>query len=117
VSIVKLSTRNVVDTIKTDDEPADVVFAGAPQKAFVSISQANEVQVFDPANPQSAPTTVAIVGEEPRAMAVSADGSQVYVAIFESGNATTILAGGAVTNFDFPLNAVNDSGSREAAPT
>src|SRR5262249_8743942 len=28
-SVVKLSTRNVIATVKTDDEPADVVFAGS----------------------------------------------------------------------------------------
>src|SRR5436305_14624980 len=30
-------------------------------------------------------------GERPPGMAVSADGSQVYVAIFESGNGTTVI--------------------------
>ncbi len=109
VSIVKLSTRVVVDTIKTDDEPADVVFAGSPSRAFVSCSQVNKVQVFDPANTQGAPIVVPIVGEEPRAMAVSADGTKVYVAIFESGNGTTILGGGNISNNAFPRNVVNDT--------
>ncbi|MDZ4773060.1 MAG: YncE family protein [Planctomycetota bacterium] len=108
VSIVKLSTRVVVATIKTDDEPADVVFAGTPQRAFVSCSQVNKIQVFDPANTQSAPINVPIVGEEPRSLAVSLDGTKVYVAIFESGNATTILGGGNISNNAFPRNAVND---------
>src|SRR5262249_45456035 len=35
VNIISLSTRNVVATVRTDDEPCDVVFAGTPQKAFV----------------------------------------------------------------------------------
>lgn len=108
VSIVKLSTRNVVDTIKTDDEPADVVFAGSPQRAFVSCSQVNKIQVFDPANTQGTPIVVPIVGEEPRAMAVSLDGTRVFVAIFESGNASTILGGGALNNNNVPRNVVND---------
>ncbi|MBL8856932.1 MAG: hypothetical protein JNL28_00285 [Planctomycetes bacterium] len=107
VSIVKLSTGVVIDTIKTDDEPTDLAFAGTPQRAFVSCSQANTVQVFDPANTQAAPINVPIVGEEPRAMAVSADGTKVYVAIFESGNATTILGGGHISNNAFPKNVVS----------
>lgn len=108
VSIVRLSTRNVVDTITTADEPADVVFAGAPERAFVSCSQVNTIQVFDPANTQSAPLVVPIVGEEPRALARSVDGSKVYVAIFESGNGTTILGGGNISNNSYPRNVVND---------
>ena len=93
VSIVDLTTMAVVDTIETADEPADVIFAGAPERAFVSCSQANLVQVFDPAAPQATPTDIEILGEDPRAMAVSAAGDEVYVAVFESGNASTVLAG------------------------
>ena len=108
VSIVDLTTLNVTATLDTADEPCDVVFAGAPERAFVSCSQANTVQVFDPASLGTAPTNIAIDGEDPRAMAVSTDGSEVYVAIFESGNATTILGGGAVSNLGFPPNVVDD---------
>ena len=50
VSVVDLTTFNVIATLPTDDEPTDVVFAGSPQRAFVSCSQANTVLVFDPAN-------------------------------------------------------------------
>jgi YVTN family beta-propeller protein len=107
VSIVSLSARNVLATLKTDDEPADVVFAGTPQRAFVTCSQANTVLVFDPLNLTAAPTRIAIDGEDPRALAVSADGSQVYAAIFESGNSSTELGGGAVTNLGFPPNVVS----------
>ncbi len=32
-------------------------------------------------------------GEQPRALAVSPDGSTVYCAFFESGNATTVING------------------------
>src|SRR5437867_553805 len=34
VSIVSLATGNVVATLPTADEPADVIFAGSPQRAF-----------------------------------------------------------------------------------
>ncbi|MCB1035313.1 MAG: hypothetical protein KDD47_15915, partial [Acidobacteria bacterium] len=107
VSVVDLATGNVVATLATADEPADVVFAGSPQRAFVSCSQANLVLVFDPANLAAAPVEVPIDGEDPRALAASADGSQVYVAIFESGNASTVLGGGT-TRGGFPPNVVND---------
>jgi YVTN family beta-propeller protein len=112
VSIVSLATMNVVATLRTDDEPCGVVFAGTPQRAFVSCSQANAVLVFDPANLATAPTRINIVGEDPRSMAVSADGSEVYVAVFESGNRSTILAGGAEDGtIGFPPNAVNNTAS------
>ncbi len=109
VSIVKLSTRNVIATLTTKDEPSDVAFAGTPQRAFVSCSQANTVQVFDPANLATAPTNVAINGEDPRALAVSPNGQTVYAAVFNSGNASTILGGGATGTIGFPPNVVNDN--------
>ncbi|MFN0008985.1 MAG: hypothetical protein ACKVXR_13870, partial [Planctomycetota bacterium] len=107
VSIVRLSTRSVVATLKTDDEPCDVVFGGTPARAFVSCSQANTVLVYDLASLSQAPTRIAIDGEDPRAMAVSGDGTKVYVAVFESGNSTTILGGGGIAT-SYPPNAVND---------
>ncbi len=110
VSVVDLATRNVVATLETDDEPADVVFAGTPQRAFVSCSQANTVLVFDPANLSAPPVRLAIDGQDPRALAVSSDGTRVFVAIFESGNRTTVLGGGisGATPVTFPPNVVND---------
>ena len=91
ISVVNLSTMNVVRTIQTGDEPTDVVFAGTPQRAFVSVSQENKIQVFDLANLTAAPTNIEIEGEDPRQLAVSPDGQKVYAAVFESNNGTTIL--------------------------
>jgi YVTN family beta-propeller protein len=108
ISVIDLGRRSVVATIATDDEPTDVVFAGAPQQAWVSCSQVNAVYVFDPANLAARPARIAIQGEDPRALAVSPDGSRVYVAVFESGNASTILGGGLVTNVGSLPNVVND---------
>jgi YVTN family beta-propeller protein len=112
VSIVDLAARNVVATLRTLDEPRDVVFAGNPVRAYVSCSQARTVQVFDPANPLAAPVNIAIDAEEPRALAVSPDGLRVYAAVFESGNGSTILGGGAVAGagnpIAFPPNVVTN---------
>ncbi len=110
ISIVDLTTLNVVATIQTLNEPTDVVFAGTSSRAFVSCSQANTVQVFDPANLAAAPINIAIDAEDPRAMAVSPDGRTVYVAIFESGNGSTILGGGAdeTGTIGFPPNVIGD---------
>ncbi len=113
VSVVDLTTMHVVKTLDTSDEPCDVVFAGATEKAFVSCQQNNEVLVFDPANLGAAPETVEINGERPRGLAVSPDGSKVYAAIFESGNGTTVLGGGVDETqvhgiVSFPPNAVSD---------
>lgn len=94
VSIVDLDRGLVIRTLQTSDEPTDVVFAGSPQKAFVSASQVNRLDVFDIANLDATPASVPILGEDPRMLAVSPDGNRVYAAIFESGNSTTLVAGG-----------------------
>ena len=109
VSVVDIFIGQVIATLATDDEPCDVVFAGSPSRAFVSCSQANTVLVFDPRDLSAPPIRIAIKGEDPRALAVSPAGDVVYVAIFDSGNRTTVLGGGAVTNIGFPPNVVDDS--------
>ena len=106
VSIVDVRTRRVRATLTTADEPFDVVFAGG--RAFVSCSQANQVLVYQPDNLTLAPLVVSINGEDPRALAVSLDGRSVLAAIFESGNATTILTGGLLGNQPGLPNVVSD---------
>ncbi|MGB1310716.1 MAG: Ig-like domain-containing protein [Leucothrix sp.] len=94
VSVVNLNTQTVTQTLQTDNEPADVVFAGTTPRAFVSASEANKINVFALNNLNATPTRINIAGEDPRALAVSPDGNTVYAAIFESGNGTTALSGG-----------------------
>ncbi len=113
VSVVDLALGRVIATLFTKDEPCDVVFAGTPQRAFVTCSQMNCVQVFDPVAFGAPVAEIPINGEDPRALAVAPDGSAVYAAVFESGNATTLLGGGIdeggvvnTTGF-FPPNVVN----------
>lgn len=91
VNIVDLAKLQVLATIPTLDAPADVVFAGEPERAFVSCAMENAVLVFDPLTRQRV-ATVPIDGDRPKALCTSPDGRKVYVAIFESGNASTILA-------------------------
>ncbi|MEK6675647.1 MAG: hypothetical protein AABZ47_08340 [Planctomycetota bacterium] len=108
VSIVNLLTGHVVLTLRTADEPCDVVFAGTPRRAFISCAQASVVMVFDLANLSTPVAQLTIEGEEPRAMVVNPDTDEVNVAIFESGNRTTILGGGSTMSTGFPPNVVND---------
>ncbi|MBX2979401.1 MAG: YncE family protein [Flavobacteriales bacterium] len=91
VSVVDLTTGMVVRTLSVEDEPADVVFAGG--RAWVTCSERKSVQYFDLNNLAAAPGEVLLVGEQPRAMAVSPDGSKIYAAFFESGNQTTVVPG------------------------
>ncbi|MFP6582729.1 MAG: hypothetical protein VCD00_09255 [Candidatus Hydrogenedentota bacterium] len=96
VSVVDLRLGCVVRTIHTADEPADVVFGGEDfGKAYVSCSQADLVQIFDVnTGEETAGSPIAIPGEDPRALGVTASGDKVYVAVFESGNKSTIISGG-----------------------
>lgn len=91
VSVVSVSQGIVTDTLETGPgtEPTDIVFAG-PNQAYVSYSRSNQVGVFD-ANTHALITTIPVFGGNPRALAVSPDGSVVYAAMAISGNATTII--------------------------
>ena len=89
VSIVNLATRNVRATLRVGDEPSDVVFANG--KAYVSVSQYDQVRVYDPAS-LALVATIATDCRMPRALAKSADGSRVFVAGFHAGNRTSVLS-------------------------
>ena len=106
VSIVDLATMSVRSTILIGDEPSDVVFAGTPQRAFVSLSLAERVATVDAAAP-AAVTTIAIAGSHPRALATSPDRSKVYMAIFESGNRSTTLPHATVSSTAGPYAGQN----------
>jgi YVTN family beta-propeller protein len=107
VSVVNVDLMRVVATIDTGDGPADVAFAGNPVRAFVSCASTNAVQVFDPAN-RTLVQTLALDGQRPKAIAVSPDRAKVYVAIFESGNRSTILSTSVGTLDGFPQPSVVD---------
>lgn len=107
ISVVSLSGRRVVATMTVSNEPSDIVFAGTPSRAFVTCAQPGLVQVFDAAT-RALVSNLVIDGNRPKAMAVSPDGGKVYVAVFESGNASTIIGAGVnlglppPTPVDFP---------------
>lgn len=113
VSIVNLATASVVRTLDVGDEPTDVIFAGSSREmAFVCVSGGGslltgtqlsnlgrgQIKVFDAANPTSSSQTIEIFGKQPRALARNADGSRVFVSVFESGNQTTVVKEQDVTN-------------------
>jgi len=92
VSIVNLSTLNVRATLHVGDEPADVVFAGSPVRAWVSVSEEDALKVFDPSNLAAAPQLVAIPARKPRSLSVSPDGASVFAAVFNGSHGATVLS-------------------------
>ena len=88
VSIVSVSKGIVTDTIQAKDEPMDVVFAGG--LAFVSVSRSNLINAYS-VQTHALVASIPVFGGNPRALAVSNDGSKVYAAFAISGNATTIV--------------------------
>lgn len=91
VSIVDLVTGNVKATLLVGDEPTDVVFAGAPTRAYVCVSQLDRVRIYDPLNLDAIPIDIPLEGSDPRSLAVSSDGVHVYVTASESGNKTSVV--------------------------
>jgi YVTN family beta-propeller protein len=92
VSVINLTTGNVVRTIDVGDEPTDVVFAGASRPmAFVCVSGARQLKVYDPDSPDRAAQVIDVPGKQPRALTRDAAGNRVFVSVFESGNQTTVV--------------------------
>ena len=118
VSIVDVTDSNhprVVNTLLVGDEPRDVVFAGPNrERAFITTAhrgQNSPVPLEDFTTPSigradvwvfnstdlgneiggTPITIVTLFMDTPRALAVSADGEEVYVAGFKTGNQTTTV--------------------------
>ncbi|HKQ09307.1 MAG TPA: hypothetical protein VJ464_29560 [Blastocatellia bacterium] len=106
VSVVNLTTGNVVRTIDVGDEPTDVVFAGGErQMAFVCVSGLHQIKVYDPDVADSAAQVIDIPGKQPRALTRDASGSRVFVSVFESGNQTTVVSANNVKDAGGPPKA------------
>ena len=143
VSIVDLSgtAPRVIRTLLVGDEPRDIVFASG--RAFISAAHRGQnspytdinnpgelttpgigrtdVWVFDATNPGSSlggnPITVlSMFGDSSGPLAVSADGEQVYAAVFKSGNQTTALSEGLVCNGGADAEPCTSVGGELQAP-
>lgn len=89
VSIVDTATATVVATLLVGDEPTDIVFASG--RAFVSLAgNQDRVNVYN-ATTRALVTSLAVFGDDPRALATNAAGTEVYAVVLESGNGTTAL--------------------------
>jgi YVTN family beta-propeller protein len=112
VSIVNLNTMHVRATLRVGDDPGDVVFAGSPVRAYVSVSQYDQVKVIDPASLATV-AAIDIRGRLPRGLARTADGSKVYVALMQANNRTSILSASRLPDdsipqdIDFPKDTLN----------
>lgn len=107
VSVVDLPSMRVTRTILVGDEPADVVFAGSPERGFVSLARPSQLAVVDLAGKNPTVTTLAIAGASPRALATDPARTRVYLAIFESGNRTTVVPRASVTAASGPYGGQN----------
>jgi YVTN family beta-propeller protein len=102
ISVISLSRGCVTDTIAVPDEPADIVFANG--KAFVTCAQSKSIRVLDPIS-HAETGSIPVDGNSPRALAVSTDGQQLFVACLLSGNGTTTLPAALAPAPPPPTNA------------
>lgn len=105
VSVVDVERGLVTRTLETGAEPTDIAFA--QDRAFVVCRQGSRVDVFNLHDLAAPPQTLTIDGLHPRAAALSPDGGKLYVAIFDSGNGTTVLAHDAVSDPTGPYGGTN----------
>ncbi len=107
VSVVDIASMRVTRTILIGDEPADICFTTKPSRAFVSLAVSSKLVSFDPSLATPLLTSTTILGAQPRALATSPDGTKVYLAVFESGNKTTIIPRTVVNSTAGPYAGVN----------
>jgi YVTN family beta-propeller protein len=107
INVVDVSDPNrprVVHTLQVGDEPRGIVIAGPRQdRVFVATAKRGasltpgmgraEVWMFDATRPRAPPRILTLFGTKPRALATSADGRHVFVAVFLSGNGTATVSG------------------------
>ncbi len=114
VSIVDLTTMHVRATLRTGDDPQDVVFAGSPTRAYVSVSTLDVIKVYDPSS-LALVASIPVNGRMPRALAKNAAGTLVFASILQAGNRTSVLsatevAPGLGEDGDFPRETSNKFG-------
>lgn len=107
VSVVDLTTGNVIRTIDVGDEPTDVVFVGPRrERAFVCVSGLSQVKAYNVDALSDSPQVVNIRGKQPRALACDSFGGRVFVSVFESGNQTTVVPANRVKAAGGPPKAI-----------
>jgi DNA-binding beta-propeller fold protein YncE len=89
ISIVDVLDARVTRTLLVGDEPTDVVFAN--DRAFVCVSQEDRLRVYNLLDLDQAPVDIPLDMSDPRSLALSPDGSTVYVCALDSGNRTTLV--------------------------
>jgi DNA-binding beta-propeller fold protein YncE len=89
ISIVDVLNGRVVRTLLVGDEPTDVVFAN--DRAFVCVSQEDKIRVYNLLDLNQAPTDIALDMSDPRSLALSPNGSTLYVCALDGGNKTTLV--------------------------
>lgn len=104
VSVVSVARGIVTDTLQAKDEPADVMVAAG--RAFVSCSRNNLIRVFDLAT-RAELAAIPVLGSNPRALALSPDGSKIYAAFALSGNRTTLIPAALAPPQPMPVNITN----------
>ena len=111
INVVDLTTEQIIGTINTEDEPADVVFytdaGNSANLAAVSCSRPDLIQVYN-ADTLAFVDQIEVLGQDPRSLVT--DGTNVYAAIFKSGNGTTIIGSAFVTGFTALTNGGNPYG-------
>jgi YVTN family beta-propeller protein len=89
VNVIDLGTMSVVRTLHPGDEPTDVQFANG--RAFVCVSQEDKIAAYQLSDLTLPPTDIPLLQSDPRSLALSLDGSTLYVCALDSQNATTIV--------------------------
>ena len=126
VVIIDRAKRRVLDSIRLLHEPAGLVFDATGSKAWVSLATTNQVveinaatrtvtATLDFSTPFPTAGSALVHAEEPRALLL--DGSDLYVASFESGNGTLGFTGNFLDEIIFQLwSAYNPTGTPPIPP-
>ena len=112
---VNLRTLSVMGTLRTGDEPTDVVFTGS--EAWVCVSQEDRLAVYDLNQLSMPPVYVGLPGSDPRSLAATPDRPGVVVAFLEAGDRTSLVPPATVAAFGAPAVVPSMSSNLPAPPT
>lgn len=91
ISIIDVTTKNIVRTLLPGDEPTDVVFVPAQNRAFVCVSQEDKIRVYNTSDLSQAPVDIALQASDPRSLVLAPGNATLYVAILDSQDKTTTV--------------------------